>query len=140
MTNWNSKDWTQFKIRFEQELESLLYSQEVVNEDFHHTADDLLDDMDFTSAEMEQSMRRRLRNREALYTKKIQDALERIQAGTFGLCESCEDPIELKRLEARPTTSHCLGCKEHQELREFHHADGRKHKSMGVKTNLRILA
>ena len=52
-------------------------------------------------------MRMRLRSREALLLKKIDEALERIEEGAFGDCESCGDEIELKRLDARPD-SHFL--------------------------------
>jgi DnaK suppressor protein len=46
---------------------------------------------------------------------KIQKALERIDNGTFGVCEECDELISLKRLEARPETTLCIRCKEEQE-------------------------
>jgi DnaK suppressor protein len=44
--------------------------------------------------------------------------LARIEDGTFGICERCEDEISLKRLEARPVTTLCIRCKEEQEKKE----------------------
>ena len=68
-------------------------------------------------------MRIRLRNREASYLKKIEFALLRIKEGNFGECEDCGDEIDVRRLEARPTTSLCIGCKEEQERGEKSFAD-----------------
>ncbi len=45
----------------------------------------------------------------------IDAALKRIEDGSFGICESCEEPISIKRLEARPETTLCIRCKEDQE-------------------------
>jgi DnaK suppressor protein len=125
-----------FKLLFEQEKKNLVYSQNIINKDFEIHQDDLLDDADLTSSELETSMRMRLRNREALYLKKIDQALERIQSGLFGSCSSCEEEIEPKRLAARPTTSHCMACKEEEERLERIHIDGQKHKSLGGRLRL----
>ena len=122
-----------FKSIFEEERKGLLYSQEVLNEDFNIQKDDLLDESDLTSSELEQSMRLRLRNRESLYLKKITKALKRIDEGSFGECEECNEMIEMKRLEARPTTTLCLGCKEDEERKEVLHIDGHRSKSLGSK-------
>jgi DnaK suppressor protein len=80
---------------------------------------------------MEQSMRMRLCNRETLYIKKINEALKRMDEGTFGECDECGEDIELRRLEARPTATLCVSCKEEQERREGLTAAGRLHKSLG---------
>ena len=45
---------------------------------------------------------------------KIDHALEKWQAGTYGLCDSCGQPIEHDRLEALPQASLCLSCKARQ--------------------------
>jgi thiamine pyrophosphokinase len=46
---------------------------------------------------------------------RIDHALAKIDEGTFGICEECEEPISMKRLEARPETTLCIRCKEDQE-------------------------
>lgn len=127
-----------FKKLFEDQKAALLYSYKFINEDFTIQSDEMSDEVDLTCAEMEQGMKMRLRNREALFLKKINEALEKIQAGTFGVCECCDQTIESSRLEVRPTANLCLSCKEEEELREQRSADGRKSKSMGLKPNLRI--
>lgn len=125
-----------FKAMFEEQKQKLVYSGSIVNEQFHVNQDDLSDETDITAVELETSMRMRLRNREALYIRKLNEALERIAAGTFGECESCGEDIESRRLEARPTATHCVSCKEEQERLEQVHVDSRKHKSLGVKLRL----
>ena len=127
-----------FKKLFEEQKSALLYSFKFINEDFTVNHEDLSDESDLSSATLEQGMRMQLRNREALFLKKIDEALNKIQSGTFGSCESCEEDIEVSRLEVRPTANLCIACKEAEEMRETRSADGRKSKSMGLKGNLRI--
>lgn len=79
---------------------------------------DLPDEMDLASSEGLQSFEFRLRGREKTFLDKINNALRKIDSGDFGVCESCEEPISLKRLEARPETTLCIRCKEEQEREE----------------------
>jgi DnaK suppressor protein len=127
-----------FKKMFEEQKAGLLYSYKIINEEFSLKSEDLSDESDLSSAALEQGMKMRLRNREALYLKKIDEALMKIQAGTFGTCECCEEEIEFSRLEVRPTATLCISCKETEEMSETRSADGRKSKSLGNKSHLRI--
>jgi DnaK suppressor protein len=122
-----------FKALFESKRDRLLYSGKLVNEDFQLKPEDLSDEADLTTTEGETGMRMRLRNREALFLKKIEEALERISQGTFGSCMDCGDAIGLKRLEVRPTATLCVDCKEGQERTEQLHIDGHRFKSLGTK-------
>jgi DnaK suppressor protein len=133
MNRFNPEFQSKFQALFEEQKKRLLFSNRVADDRFTIQSDDLMDEVDFTSFEIENQMRIRLRNREALYLKKIDEALERIQAGVFGLCGDCEEPIEMKRLEARPTTTHCVSCKETEERQEKLHIDGLRIKSLGRK-------
>lgn len=47
--------------------------------------------------------------------KKIEHALERIDNGTYGICEGCQQEIPAARLEAKPSVSLCLTCQEKHE-------------------------
>lgn len=120
-----------FKSLFEQQRSMILESRSLIDTDIQIQPDDLADEVDATSSELEATMKIRLRNRETLFLKKIDESLRKIQAGTFGVCEDCEEDIELKRLEARPTSTLCVNCKEMQEHQEHVHIDGRRHKSVG---------
>jgi DnaK suppressor protein len=126
----------QFKSLFEEQRKALIVNQRVVDENFAVAPEEMMDEADLTSAELESGMRMRLRTREALFAKKIDEALERIQAGTFGTCDSCDEHIELKRLEARPTATQCVSCKEESERMETVHIGGHRHKSLGSRLRL----
>ncbi len=73
------------------------------------------DEVDQANADIEQSMRMQLKNREIFTLKKINEALKRIEDGTYGRCDSCDEFIELRRLHARPTATLCISCKEEEE-------------------------
>jgi DnaK suppressor protein len=45
----------------------------------------------------------------------VDEALDRIEDGTFGICEDCGEPIALKRLEVMPNARYCVRCKENLE-------------------------
>ena len=113
------KDLKRFReLLHEKKEEILKNAKRTLNEDMTLDADDLPDEMDLASSEYLQSFTFRLRGRERTFLDKIDKALEKIEEGTFGVCEECEEPISLKRLEARPETTLCIRCKEDQERHE----------------------
>jgi DnaK suppressor protein len=73
---------------------------------------------DQATAETDRNFMLRLRGREQRLLKKIDDAIERIDTGTFGICDDCGNEIGIKRLEARPVTTMCIECKTLQEEEE----------------------
>lgn len=121
-----------FKKVFEEQRSAILYNDKVLRDDFAVNEEDRFDEVDQATTDVEQSMRMRLRNRERLYLKKIEEALERIADGTFGECSSCGGEIGIGRLRARPTATLCVSCKEEEERKEVLTAAGLKHKSLGV--------
>lgn len=73
---------------------------------------------DQASAEIDRNFMLRLRSREQKLLKKIETAIEKIDNGTFGICEVCGQEIDIKRLEVRPVTTMCIECKTEQEEEE----------------------
>ena len=76
---------------------------------------------DFTDRatdEIERSFELRTRDRERKLIEKINEALKRIDDGTYGYCEAIGDPISLKRLEARPVATLSLEAQEEHEKKE----------------------
>ena len=115
----NSKDLKRFKKMLEESKKALLMNaRKTLMEESNFDTDDLPDEIDLASSEYTQSMIFRLRDREKFLLKKIERALQRMESGTFGICERCEDEISPKRLEARPVTTLCIRCKEEQEKKE----------------------
>lgn len=73
---------------------------------------------DQASAEIDRNFMLRLKGRERKLLKKIDEILEKIENGTYGICEACGEEINIKRLEARPVTTLCIDCKTEQEEEE----------------------
>jgi DnaK suppressor protein len=76
------------------------------------------DPTDRASMESDRNFELRIRDRERKLINKIRNALEKVEDGTFGFCEVCGEPIDFKRLEARPVTTHCIECKTSEEEEE----------------------
>ena len=76
------------------------------------------DPNDRASQESDMSLELRNRDRERKLIKKIDETIQRIDAGEYGYCDSCGVEIGLKRLEVRPTATLCIDCKTLDELRE----------------------
>lgn len=73
---------------------------------------------DRASKESDHALELRTRDRQRKLLNKIEEALERIDAGTFGYCEESGEPISLKRLEARPIATLSLESQERHEKME----------------------
>lgn len=113
------KDLKRFKHALQESRRALLESaRKTIEEESNFDTDDLPDEIDQASSEYAQAMVFRLRDREKFMLQKIERSLARIGDGTFGICERCEEPISVKRLEARPVTTLCIRCKEEQEKKE----------------------
>jgi len=54
----------------------------------------------------------RLNSLDYVQLKLIEEALDRIQAGDYGICLSCEEPIPAKRLQALPWAKYCVSCQQ----------------------------
>ena len=76
------------------------------------------DPTDRATMESDRNFELRIRDRERKLISKIKDALDRLEAGTYGICEECGENISDQRLEARPVTTLCIDCKKKQENQE----------------------
>jgi len=107
-------DLVKFKRIFIEQRDQIMMNVAIVDENLMVRPEDK-DEVDQANADIEQSMRTQLKNRETVALKKINEAIKRIEEGSYGECENCSDPIELRRLQARPTTTLCIACKEEEE-------------------------
>jgi DnaK suppressor protein len=73
---------------------------------------------DQASAETDRNFMLRLKGREQRLLIKIEEAIEKIDLGSYGICDSCGEEIRTPRLEARPVTTLCIECKMEQEEEE----------------------
>ncbi len=76
------------------------------------------DPNDRATQESDMALELRNRDRERKLIKKIDETLSKIDAGEYGYCTSCGVEIGLQRLQARPTASLCIDCKQLEEMRE----------------------
>jgi DnaK suppressor protein len=78
---------------------------------------------DRATSETDRALELRTRDRQRKLIAKIDDALRRIEDGTYGYCEETGEPISLSRLEARPIATLSLEAQERHERRERVHRD-----------------
>jgi len=94
---------------------------EEVDRTVGHMKDDAAnfpDPADRASQEEEFSLELRTRDRERKLIKKIDEALNELDTGEYGYCETCGVEIGIRRLEARPTATQCIDCKSLDEIKE----------------------
>lgn len=77
--------------------------------------DEGMDTYDLASEERTREINLILSDRDREKLQAIEDALERIDAGTYGICEMCEEEIAPERLEALPFTRLCVTCQSEME-------------------------
>ena len=107
-------DLVKFKKIFLEQRNQILNNVTLVDENLMVRPEDK-DEVDQANADIEQNMRMQLKNRETFTLRKINEALKRIDEGSYGSCQNCDEPIEVRRLQARPTTTLCIACKEEEE-------------------------
>jgi len=81
------------------------------------------DQMDRAQIESNAALDLRTRDRERKLLQKIESALRRIDDGSYGYCVETDEPISLRRLEARPIASLSLHAQERHERMERVHRD-----------------
>jgi DnaK suppressor protein len=78
---------------------------------------------DRASSETDRALELRTRDRQRKLISKIDQALRRVEDGSYGYCEETGEPIGLARLDARPTATLSLEAQERHERRERVHRD-----------------
>ena len=83
------------------------------------TTDERLADItDQASFQSDRNFELRIRDRERKLIAKMHEMIQKIDDGTYGRCENCDEGISEKRLIARPVTTLCIKCKTEQERNE----------------------
>jgi len=100
------------------EMKSLLGEADKTVTEMTSDASNFPDPTDRATQESDRNFELRIRDRERRLINKIKDALERIDAGEFGICEECGEEISEARLKARPVTTLCINCKMEEEEKE----------------------
>ena len=112
------KDLEYFKALLSERLEELLSQADNTVSGMTAQKENFPDPTDRASLEADRNFMLRIRDREHKLIKKIKKALDRIENGTFGVCDTCGEDISIKRLKARPVTTQCIDCKTKEEAQE----------------------
>jgi DnaK suppressor protein len=121
------KDIEYFKEFLNNRLEELLSHADNTVSGMTAPKENFPDPTHRASLEADRNFMLRIRDRENKLIKKIKKALDRIDSGTFGVCEKCGEDISVKRLKARPVTTLCIACKtkeDYQETAKISHDSG----------------
>lgn len=112
------EDIEYFKDLLFQQLEELLARAEKTVAALIRNGELSADIVDQASSDIDRNYTLRICDRESQLIKKIKTALLKIEEGTFGICESCDEQIGIERLKARPVTAYCIRCKTQMEAFE----------------------
>jgi len=107
-----------FKSLLKQQLAELSANERTRLDNLTEFEDKSVDLVDQASVDSDLDARLRFKERDSRLIAKIKDALERLEEGTFGICEDCGKPIAEERLRVRPVASFCIECKRKQEAQE----------------------
>ncbi|MEF2146415.1 MAG: RNA polymerase-binding protein DksA [Desulfovibrionaceae bacterium] len=110
-----AKDIQYFRETLESMLDDIMQKSQETLEDMTESGEVYADPADRATAESDRAFTLRIRDRERKLVRKIQQALQRIEDGDFGICSECSDEIGTARLKARPMTTLCIQCKSKQE-------------------------
>ncbi|BBO93306.1 TraR/DksA family transcriptional regulator [Desulfosarcina ovata] len=110
-----SNDIDQIKKDLTQLLDNLSRNTNEVLEKWANTSETLSDTLDkaILQTEMDYAFCRLLR--EGLNKENIMRALQKIDEGTYGICEACEEEISIGRLKAIPDARYCIFCQNQME-------------------------
>lgn len=107
-----------FRFMLTQEINKLLSEAEKTVSEMTNDKETYPDPSDRASLESDRNFELRIRDRERKLIQKMREAIQRIDEGTYGICQACGGEISEKRLMARPVTTLCIECKTKQEKME----------------------
>lgn len=108
-----------FKKILSSQLKELVTDAEKTVSTMTQTEDEhFADPSDRAAMESDRNFTLRVKDRERKLVSKLEEAIERLEDDEYGICEICEGPISMKRLEARPVTTFCIECKSEAEENE----------------------
>lgn len=105
-----------FLQRLQERREQLMHQIKQYEEELHDIQEEMpADSKDAAPWERRQDLLKRFIADDRAELHQIEAALSKIEAGTYGICEECGDPIPIPRLRARPLVLYCLRCQEEME-------------------------
>ena len=114
----NAKQREYFRQKLDKWRSELLDEASETRQNLQETSISEADIADRASSETDRSLELRTRDRARKLISKIEEALERIEKGSYGYCIETDEPISIKRLEARPIATLSLEAQEYHEKME----------------------
>ena len=114
----NAKQREYFRQELDKWRSELLDEASETRQNLQETSISEADIADRASSETDRSLELRTRDRARKLISKIDEALERIEKGSYGYCEETDEPIGIQRLEARPIATLSLEAQERHEKME----------------------
>jgi DnaK suppressor protein len=111
----NSKRLEFFRELLQSKIAELSSDQQKTLAEMTITDERLADITDLASFQSDRNFELRIRDRERKLIAKMHEAIQKIDDGTYGICENCDEEISEKRMIARPVTTLCIRCKTEQE-------------------------
>lgn len=108
----------QYRLLLLDEMKGLLSEADKTVHEMADDASHFPDPTDRATQESDRTFELRIRDRERKLVNKIKEALDRLDDGSFGICEECGEEIGEGRLKARPVTTLCINCKMEAEEKE----------------------
>jgi len=114
----NKQQTEEFRQILQEQMDEILRGADKTVSEMTDEKTNFPDPTDRASLESDRNFELRIRDRERKLLNKIREAMERLEAGEFGICEDCGEDIGPARLKARPVTTLCIECKTEQERQE----------------------
>ena len=112
------QDLQSFRERLEKMRSDLVEDSEETVHEMREENNLYPDPSDRATSETDHINLLRIRDRERKLMSKIDEAIDRLSNGSFGICEECGEEIDIERLNIRPVTTFCIRCKETLEAQE----------------------
>lgn len=112
-------------VKFKNEIKKMLNGMsdeilkdisKIIKTESNHLKHDVGDFYDNASNDRERDLSLSLNQRDRQKLVMIEDAIKRIESGSYGICPYCKDPIDENRLRVMPFTRYCLSCMEEEEF------------------------
>ncbi len=96
--------------RRDQILKNIHGSSKELNE--LHNTHDVMDEGDFASVSTDNMINEEILSAQQRELGEIEEALAKIENGSYGICEMCEEPIGMQRLKVKPFAKYCITCRQ----------------------------
>ena len=115
----NTKSFKYFKCKLSAQLQDLLPGSDCNLDDLKAPDEHRADPLDQAAHAAERNFSYHLCSRNNMVIREIEQALQDIEAGEYGICGRCNEDISIKRLKASPTARYCISCKAQLENRQM---------------------